>query len=175
MRRIFHSHPIQSPMAPMLLPLAMPHGFLFVLNYPEPVGKLHVPLKQLKEYDNKIIECTWDPLIGPDGAQWTKERILATQKRDPKFKCGNWKFMRIRTDKSLPNGFKTLQGCLRSISHGLTEKELLEFVSTKAKPYHETADNRLPEIKHPGGNHHDNSQLTTGSEHPDAGERPIAL
>ena len=40
--------------------------------------------KELKEMDNKIIECSWD------GKQW--------------------KFMRQRTDKSFPNGYNTAMG-----------------------------------------------------------------
>eukprot|EP01134_Creolimax_fragrantissima_P004099 CFRG4099T1 len=150
-------------------------GLLFVLNYPDPVGVLKLPPKQLKELDQKVVECTWDPTQGQDGQPIPKEALSKILKENPHAKLGGWKLLRIRTDKSLPNGFKTLQGCLRSISHGLSEKELLLFVSKQAKPFHEQADNRLPEVKNPGGSHDAHKVVEAINEHPDAGEKPIQL
>ncbi len=62
--------------------LAKSVGQLFVGGHPQPFDLMKVT-KALKEYDNKIIECSWNP------------------------KKNEWTFMRERTDKSFPNSFAT--------------------------------------------------------------------
>jgi len=79
---------------------------------PRTVGKLYVggldtpfsemKVKGLKEYDGKIIECKWEN--------------------------NQWVFMRERTDKSFPNGFKTAQGVINSIREPVTESMLRNFI-----------------------------------------------
>ncbi|KAK7390624.1 hypothetical protein VNO78_25950 [Psophocarpus tetragonolobus] len=56
-------------------------------------------------YSGKIIECTWD------------------------FDKLEWKFMRIRTDKSTPNEFNTYRKVMRSIRDNITEEDLLNEIS----------------------------------------------
>jgi hypothetical protein len=58
-------------------------GYLYVGTLDRPFSQIKVT-KQLKEYDKKIIECTWENKA--------------------------WKFMRERTDKSFPNAYKTAVG-----------------------------------------------------------------
>ena len=56
--------------------------------------------KELRECDGKIVECTWD------------------------VKGKQWKFLRIRTDKSFPNAFNTATSkCTASLSSGPQEDE----------------------------------------------------
>lgn len=79
---------------------------------PRTVGKLYVggldtpfaemKAKGLKEYDNKIIECKWEN--------------------------NSWVFMRERTDKSFPNGYKTATGVVNSIREPVTEQHLLNMI-----------------------------------------------
>ncbi|WVZ16817.1 hypothetical protein V8G54_009799 [Vigna mungo] len=56
-------------------------------------------------YSGKIIECCWD------------------------FDKLEWKFMRIRTDKSTPNEFNTYRKVMRSIRDNITEEDLLNEIS----------------------------------------------
>ncbi|KAL3037941.1 hypothetical protein AAZX31_01G101000 [Glycine max] len=56
-------------------------------------------------YSGKIIECSWD------------------------FDKLEWKFMRIRTDKSTPNEFNTYRKVMRSIRDNITEEDLLNEIS----------------------------------------------
>ena len=58
-------------------------GLLFVGGYPNPFAEIKLT-KELRQYDKKIIECT--------------------------FENGRWVFMRERTDKSFPNGHATAVG-----------------------------------------------------------------
>lgn len=58
-------------------------GHLYVGQMDQPFAVMRYT-KDLKELDNKIIEC--------------------------KFENGQWKFMRERTDKSFPNGYNTAKG-----------------------------------------------------------------
>ena len=60
-------------------------GYLYVGNYDQPVSEMKVT-KDMRELDNKIIECSWD----------------SETKR--------WLFMRQRTDKSFPNAKSTAEG-----------------------------------------------------------------
>uniref|UniRef100_A0A3P8V1D6 mRNA-capping enzyme n=1 Tax=Cynoglossus semilaevis TaxID=244447 RepID=A0A3P8V1D6_CYNSE len=58
--------------------------------------------KELKEYDNKIIECT--------------------------FANNSWVFMRQRVDKSFPNSYDTAMAVCKSIQEPVTKEILLEYV-----------------------------------------------
>jgi mRNA-capping enzyme len=85
---------------------------------PETVGELYVMRfthrfsaislkgeggRELKEHDGKIIECCWD------------------------FKKGQWKFLRVRTDKSYPNAYETAQSVCNSIKNPVTKKMVLDL------------------------------------------------
>uniref|UniRef100_A0A8P4K2P3 mRNA-capping enzyme n=1 Tax=Dicentrarchus labrax TaxID=13489 RepID=A0A8P4K2P3_DICLA len=58
--------------------------------------------KELKQYDNKIIECT--------------------------FANNSWVFMRQRVDKSFPNSYETAMAVCKSIQEPVTKEILLEYV-----------------------------------------------
>lgn len=57
-------------------------GFLYVGGHDAPFGRMQKLTKEIRELDNKIVECTMNQF-------------------------GNWEFMRERTDKKLPNSFNT--------------------------------------------------------------------
>lgn len=59
--------------------------------------------KELKDMNNKIIEC--------------------------KFNNGQWEFMRERTDKSFPNSYNTAQAVCNSIRDPVTQDYLLDFIN----------------------------------------------
>lgn len=82
-------------------------GCLFVGGCEQHIGVLKVT-KELKELNNKIIECSWNPE--------TRE----------------WKFLRQRTDKSFPNSYDTCMGVCESIRNPVT-KELLFSVIEKQR------------------------------------------
>uniref|UniRef100_A0A674MFV9 mRNA-capping enzyme n=1 Tax=Takifugu rubripes TaxID=31033 RepID=A0A674MFV9_TAKRU len=58
--------------------------------------------KELTQYDNKIIECT--------------------------FANNSWVFMRQRVDKSFPNSYDTAMAVCKSIKHPVTKEYLLQYV-----------------------------------------------
>ncbi|KFW86006.1 mRNA-capping enzyme, partial [Manacus vitellinus] len=58
--------------------------------------------KELKQYDNKIIEC--------------------------KFENNSWVFMRQRIDKSFPNAYSTAMAVCNSIQNPVTKEMLFEFI-----------------------------------------------
>lgn len=58
-------------------------GVLYVGQLSEPFDKMRYT-KELKDLDNKIIEC--------------------------KYENNEWKLMRVRTDKSFPNSYETAKG-----------------------------------------------------------------
>ncbi|XP_055871008.1 mRNA-capping enzyme-like [Biomphalaria glabrata] len=76
-------------------------GLLYVGQYDQPFAAIKVN-KELKKYDTKIIECTFDGT--------------------------SWKFMRERTDKSFPNSYDTAMGVCESIRHPVTKEILLNFI-----------------------------------------------
>ncbi|XP_026173837.1 mRNA-capping enzyme isoform X2 [Mastacembelus armatus] len=76
-------------------------GLLYVGNYDRPFAKMKAT-KELKEYDNKIIECT--------------------------FANSSWVFMRQRVDKSFPNSYDTAMAVCRSIQEPVTKDFLLEYL-----------------------------------------------
>jgi len=86
---------------PGMLPQTI--GYLLCGCLPQAVGQIKVT-KELKEYDKKIIECTWD------------------------YKTNQWKFMRVRTDKSFPNSFETATAVMESIKNPVTKAKLLSFI-----------------------------------------------
>ncbi|XP_054157712.1 mRNA-capping enzyme-like [Oppia nitens] len=82
-------------------------GNLFVGGQDQPFDQMRVT-KDLRQYDNKIIECTYDMT----GKQWL--------------------FMRERTDKSFPNSFKTAIAVCNSIRNPITKEILLEFIHNRS-------------------------------------------
>ncbi|XP_004696307.1 mRNA-capping enzyme isoform X2 [Echinops telfairi] len=76
-------------------------GLLYVGGYERPFAQIKV-IKELKQYDNKIIEC--------------------------KFENNSWVFMRQRTDKSFPNAYNTAMAVCNSISNPVTKEMLFEFI-----------------------------------------------
>nr|CAB3265660.1 mRNA-capping enzyme-like [Phallusia mammillata] len=81
-------------------------GYLYVGQLDTPFAQMKVT-KELKEYNNKIIECTFDK--------------------------GSWKFMRERTDKSFPNSYTTAVAVCESIKHPVTKEILLRVIDQKAR------------------------------------------
>ncbi|KAK7091176.1 mRNA-capping enzyme-like [Littorina saxatilis] len=77
-------------------------GYLFVGSYDPPFSEIKVT-KELRELDNKIIECSWDGK--------------------------GWKFMRQRTDKSFPNGYATAMGVCGSIRNPVTKDILFNVIN----------------------------------------------
>ncbi|KAK3589211.1 hypothetical protein CHS0354_020072 [Potamilus streckersoni] len=78
-------------------------GLLYVGGQDQPFAQMKVN-KALKEYDGKIIECSFD------------------------MENNTWKFLRQRTDKSFPNHYTTAVAVCGSIKHPVT-KELLFHVT----------------------------------------------
>ena len=76
-------------------------GLLYVGGYERPFAQIKLT-KELKQYDNKIIEC--------------------------KFKSNSWVFMRQRIDKSFPNSYNTAMAVCNSISNPVTKEMLFEFI-----------------------------------------------
>ncbi|XP_030637987.1 mRNA-capping enzyme isoform X3 [Chanos chanos] len=81
-------------------------GLLYVGNYDMPFAQMKVT-KDLKQYDNKIIECT--------------------------FVNNTWVFMRQRIDKSFPNSYDTAMAVCNSIQHPVTKEILFEFLDRCAQ------------------------------------------
>uniref|UniRef100_A0A9R1SQX2 mRNA-capping enzyme n=2 Tax=Cyprinus carpio TaxID=7962 RepID=A0A9R1SQX2_CYPCA len=81
-------------------------GLLYVGSYDMPFAQMKIT-KDLKQYDNKIIECT--------------------------FVNNTWVFMRQRTDKSFPNSYDTAMAVCNSIKHPVTKEILFEFLDRYAK------------------------------------------
>lgn len=76
-------------------------GLLYVGNYDRPFAQMRAT-RELKQYDNKIIECT--------------------------FANDSWVFMRQRIDKSFPNSYDTAIAVCKSIREPVTKEILLEYV-----------------------------------------------
>lgn len=87
-------------------------GHLYVGGCNTPFAQMKIT-KEIKEMDNKIIECKWEN--------------------------DQWIFMRERTDKSFPNGYKTAIGVINSIKDPVTEEILLDFIEHHryVKPDHD--------------------------------------
>ncbi|XP_018018870.1 mRNA-capping enzyme [Hyalella azteca] len=86
-------------------------GLLFVGGLDAPFGEIKI--KNLKNYDNKIIECS------------------VNEKRE-------WVFMRERTDKSFPNSYQTAEAVVKTIMQPVTEQYLLDYIAQHGyrKPDH---------------------------------------
>ena len=78
-------------------------GLLFVGGHDLPISEIKVT-KELKQYNNKIIECKFD------------------------LNTNTWIFMRERTDKSFPNAYATAEAVMKSIREPVTEHILLDFI-----------------------------------------------
>ncbi|XP_051951188.1 mRNA-capping enzyme [Xyrauchen texanus] len=81
-------------------------GLLYVGGHDVPFAQMKVT-KDLKQYDNKIIECT--------------------------FVNNTWVFMRQRIDKSFPNAYDTAMAVCNSIQHPVTKEILFEFLDRCAQ------------------------------------------
>jgi len=79
-------------------------GYLYVQGYDQPFSKIKLT-PELKHYDKRIIECTWDK---PQN---------------------QWKFLRIREDKSFPNALKTATSVCESIKNPVTKDNLSEYIN----------------------------------------------
>jgi len=100
-------------------------GHLYVGSLDTPFASMKVK-KELKEYDQKIIECKWEN--------------------------NQWVFMRERTDKSFPNGYNTAMGVIESIKHPVTEEDLLSVIEhsrwKKPRKEHHQGDMGPPPKRH---------------------------
>ncbi len=67
------------------------NGLLFVGGMNTPFAVMNKLNKELRGLDKRIIECTWDS------------------------EKNKWVFMRERTDKSYPNGYKTAEGKIQNL------------------------------------------------------------
>uniref|UniRef100_A0A8C5Q5X0 mRNA-capping enzyme n=1 Tax=Leptobrachium leishanense TaxID=445787 RepID=A0A8C5Q5X0_9ANUR len=76
-------------------------GLLYVGNYDRPFSQIKVS-RDLRQYDNKIIECT--------------------------FENNSWVFMRQRVDKSFPNAYDTALAVCNSIKNPVTKEILFQFI-----------------------------------------------
>lgn len=90
-------------------------GLLFVGGLEAPFDKIKLT-RELKDLDNKIIEC--------------------------KYENNAWVFMRERTDKSFPNSFNTAKSVCHSIRFPVTTEILLNFIDKKR--YREEDTFRMP-------------------------------
>lgn len=81
-------------------------GLLYVGNYDRPFANMKAT-KELKLYDNKIIEC--------------------------KFENNSWVFMRQRVDKSYPNSYDTAMAVCKSIQEPVTKEILFEYLDRCAQ------------------------------------------
>ncbi|XP_030830512.1 mRNA-capping enzyme [Strongylocentrotus purpuratus] len=132
-------------------------GLLFVGGQQQPFGQMKIT-KDLKQYDNKIIECSYNNKKG-------------------------WQFMRERTDKSFPNGYKTAVAVCQSIQNPVTKDFLMNFIDKEAiKPSSNKrpADNssssssspRPPPAKQQRTDSHPPSSLASGPGRPSSSLMP---
>jgi len=77
-------------------------GYLYVQQLDVPFTTIKIT-PELKHYDKRIIECCW------------------TGKE--------WKFLRLREDKSFPNTYVTAQNVCESIKHPVTKEMLFDFIT----------------------------------------------
>ncbi|XP_026848279.1 mRNA-capping enzyme [Drosophila persimilis] len=79
-------------------------GFLYVGGHDAPFGRMQKLTKDIRDVDNKIVECTMNQF-------------------------GNWEFMRERTDKKHPNSFNTARAVVESIKQPVTKDYLLNYIA----------------------------------------------
>lgn len=92
-------------------------GQLFVGGYDHPYGIIKVN-KQLRNMDNKIIECKVDK--------------------------GGWTLLRERTDKSFPNSFSTAEGVMESIRNPVDKEFLLSVIAAIDAERKDADSKRMP-------------------------------
>ncbi|XP_074598688.1 RNA guanylyltransferase and 5'-phosphatase mRNA capping enzyme [Brevipalpus obovatus] len=103
-------------------------GYLYVGQYFEPFAQIRYN-KDIRGLDKKIIECTFD------------------------YNAGEWKFMRVRTDKSFPNSYNTAMAVFESIKNPVTKELLLNEIDKLDMELKNR--NRVPQTQHPHSlNHH---------------------
>ena len=88
---------------------------LHVGNHDPPFSEIKLT-KELKQLNNKIIECKLD------------------------IETNSWVLMRERTDKSFPNAYSTAEAVMKSIMEPVTEQKLLDFIEHHRYNLH-TANN----------------------------------
>lgn len=79
-------------------------GYLYVGQHDQPFSRFKKLTKEIKQYDNKIVECTYSKEAG-------------------------WKMLRERTDKSFPNSYNTAMAVCKSISDPVTKEKLFETIN----------------------------------------------
>ena len=94
-------------------------GLLYVGGHDQPISEIKLT-KELKQYNNKIIECKFD------------------------LNTNSWIFMRERTDKSFPNAYSTAKAVMKSISEPVTEQILLEFIEHNRYGVHNSSNDFRP-------------------------------
>ena len=100
-------------------------GFLHVGGHDHAVAEIKLT-KELKLYNNKIIECKFD------------------------METNSWVFMRERTDKSFPNAYSTAEAVMKSIKEPVTEQILLNLIENSRFGLHDSNhDFRSPQPKKP--------------------------
>jgi len=117
-RHVKEGHPVEWKAALYVLGLASPFAYMD--------GK-----KSLKQYDGKIVECTFNVLDG------------------------KWHFMRERTDKSHPNALSTAISVCETIKNPLSQNVLLDFINRYG--YQEGKPIRLPPAPPSNGRQHNNN------------------
>lgn len=80
-------------------------GFLYVGGHDAPFGRMQKLTKEIRELDNKIVECTMNQF-------------------------GNWEFLRERTDKKLPNSFNTAVGKFINLCHLLCRYNIINEIQS---------------------------------------------
>lgn len=98
-------------------------GALMVGGYDKPFAAIKVT-KELKSLDKKVVECTWDA------------------------KHNQWKFLRVREDKSFPNGYNTAMSVCKSIKQPVTKKWLLEVIEKYRYHSSRQRDPNAPSTSH---------------------------
>ncbi|KAI0231116.1 mRNA-capping enzyme [Lamellibrachia satsuma] len=78
-------------------------GYLYVGSLDKPFSAIKMN-KQLRQLNNKIIECSWDS------------------------ETTGWQFMRERTDKSFPNAYTTAMAVCNSITKPVTKEMLFDVI-----------------------------------------------
>ncbi|XP_077990812.1 mRNA-capping enzyme-like [Glandiceps talaboti] len=114
------------------------HGYLYVGAREQPFSEIKPLTKEIKTYDNKIIECSFD-----------------SERR-------NWVFMRERTDKSFPNSESTAMAVCNSIMYPVTKDYLFQYIDEKRwQPQGKKPQQQKPPShhQHQGQNHGDTSLM----------------
>lgn len=98
-------------------------GTLMVGGYDKPFAAIKVT-KELKKLNKKVVECTWD---SPNN---------------------QWKFLRVREDKSFPNGYNTAMSVCKSIQQPVTREWLLEVIAKSPFNPHRHRDANAASTSH---------------------------